>query len=69
MEPWKKTANLFLIIVILSTSLAIIANYIEHKNDVYISPDDLKQLRRRYFIFSMLTAVWLLYIHISRFFN
>ena len=69
MATWKIIINVFLIIVILGGAIAIIADYRKHKNDESISPKDLKELRRSHFVFAMLVAAWLLYVHVGRFFN
>jgi len=69
MSTWLIIGNILLILVILAASVAIIVDYREHKNDESIDSEDLKNLRRNYFRLAMLTAVWLLYIHIERFFN
>jgi len=61
--------NILLILVILASAVAIILDYREHKNDESISPEDLKELRRNHFRLAMFAAVWLLYIHVERFFN
>lgn len=69
MTTFINIINVFLIIVILGATVAIIADYREHKDDESISPDDLKQLRRSYFRIAMFVAAWLLYVHVGRFFN
>ena len=69
MATWEIIVNVFLIIVILVATIAIILDYREHKNDESISPEDLKALRRSHFKFAMLVAAWLLYVHVGRFFN
>ena len=69
MATWSIILNVILIIVILGSSIAIIADYREHRNDESISPEDLKELRRSHFKFAMTVAAWLLYIHVGRFFN
>ena len=62
MATWEIIVNVFLIIVILGATIAIILDYREHKND-------LKALRRSHFKFALLVAAWLLYVHVGRFFN
>ena len=69
MATWKIIVNVFLIVVILIVTTAIIADYFKHKDDETISPEDLKALRRSHFKFAMLVAAWLLYVHIGRFFG
>jgi hypothetical protein len=69
MATWKIIVNSFLILVILAASIAVIADYRKHKDDENISPEALKELRRSHFIFAMLTAVWLLFVHVVRFFS
>ena len=69
MALWKIIWNCFIIIVILAAATAIIVDYRKHKDDESISPEELKSLRRSHFRFAMLIAVWLLYLHIGRFFN
>jgi len=69
MATWKIIVNVFLIIVILAATIGIIADYREHKDDESISPEDLKELRRGHFRTAMFVAIWLLYVHIGRFFN
>lgn len=69
MATWAIIVNVFLIIVILAVTAAIIADYREHKDDETISPEELKSLRRGNFRLTMLLAVWLLYEHLGRFFN
>ena len=67
MATWKIIVNVFIIIVILAATIAIILDYREHKDDESISPEDLKALRRSHFKFAMLVAAWLLYVHVDRF--
>ena len=69
MATWKIIVNVFIIIVILAATIAVILDYREHKNDESISPEELKALRRSHFKFAMLVAAWLLYVHVGRFFN
>lgn len=69
MATWKIVLNVLLIIVILAATIGIILDYREHKDDESISPEDLKKLRRSDFRLALFVAVWLLYIHIGRFFN
>lgn len=69
MASWKIIVNVILIVVILASTIGIFANYRKHKDDESISPEDLKELRRSHFRFAMFVAIWLLYIHIGRFFN
>lgn len=69
MATWRIIINVFLIIIILGATIAIIADYREHKNDESISPEDLKKLRRSHFTFAMLVAAWLLSVHVGRFFS
>lgn len=69
MATWKIIVNIIVTIVILLATIVIIANYLKHKDDESISPENLKSLRRSHFFFAMLVAVWLLIDHISRFFN
>ena len=69
MATWKIVLNVLLIIVILAATIGIILDYREHKDDESISPEDLKKLRRSDFRLVLFAAVWLLYIHIGRFFN
>ncbi|MBQ4390234.1 MAG: hypothetical protein II824_09780 [Bacteroidales bacterium] len=69
MATWKIVLNVLLIIVILAATIGIIIDYREHKDDESISPEDLKKLRRSDFRLALFVAVWLLYIHIGRFFN
>lgn len=69
MATWKIVLNVLLIIVILAATIGIILDYREHKDDESISPEDLKKLRRSDFRLALFMAVWLLYIHIGRFFN
>ena len=69
MATWKIIVNVFIIIVIVVSTIAIIADYRKHKNDESISPEDLKELRRSHFKFAMLVAAWLLYVHVGEFFN
>ena len=69
MATWKIIVNVFLIIVIVAATAAIIVDYCKHKDDETISPEDLKALRRNYFKLAMLVAAWLLFTHIGHFFN
>lgn len=69
MATWRIIVNSFLILVILAASIAVIADYRKHKDDENISPEALKELRRSHFTFAMLTAVWLLFVHVVRFFS
>lgn len=69
MATWKIIGNVFLIIILLAATVGIIADYHKHKDDETISPEELKKLRRSYFILAMFTAAWLLFNHIERFFN
>lgn len=69
MATWKIVLNVLLIIIILAATIGIILDYREHKDDESISPEDLKKLRRSDFRLALFVAVWLLYIHIGRFFN
>ncbi len=69
MATWEIVLNVLLIIIILAATIGIIIDYWEHKDDESISPEDLKKLRRSDFRLALFAAVWLLYIHIGRFFN
>jgi len=69
MSTWLIIGNIFLIVVILAATVTIIVDYRKHKNDESISPEDLKELRRNNFLVGMFLAVWLLYVHVERFFN
>ena len=69
MSIWGIILNVFLILVIVVAAIGIILDYREHKDDESISPEELKQLRRSHFKFAMLVTAWLLFVHISRFFN
>ena len=69
MPSWKIIVNVILIVVILASTIGIIANYRKHKDDESISPEELKQLRRSHFRLAMITALWLLLNHVGRFFN
>jgi len=69
MATWVIILNIILTLVILAAAVLIIADYRKHKNDESISPEDLKELRRNYFRLAMFLAVWLLYVHVERFFN
>lgn len=69
MAAWEIVLNVLLIIIILAATIGIILDYREHKDDESISPEDLKKLRRSDFRLALFVAVWLLYIHIGRFFN
>ena len=69
MATWEIVLNVLLIIMILAATIGIILDYREHKDDESISPEDLKKLRRSDFRLALFVAVWLLYIHIGRFFN
>ena len=69
MATWEIVLNVLLIIIILAATIGIIIDYREHKDDESISPEDLKKLRRSDFRLALFVAVWLLYIHIGRFFN
>lgn len=69
MASWKIIVNVILIVVILASTIGIIANYRKHKDDESISPEDLKKLRRSDFRHSMFLIVWLLSNYIGRFFG
>lgn len=69
MATWKLILNIILTLVIIGATIAIIADYREHKDDESISPEELKRLRRSHFRLAMLTALWLLLNHVGRFFN
>lgn len=69
MATWKIVLNVYLIIMILAATIGIIIDYRKHKDDESISPEDLKKLRRGNFRLALFVAIWLLYIHIGRFFN
>ena len=69
MATWEIVLNVLLIIIILAATIGIIIDYREHKDDESISPEDLKELRRSDFRHSMFLIVWLLSIHIGRFFG
>lgn len=69
MATWKIIVNSFLILVIIAATIAVIADYRQHKDDESISPKELKELRRSHFRFAMLISLWLLYVHVGRFFN
>ena len=68
METWKIITNVILAVIILAITVVVIIDYIKHKDDETISAEDLKQLRKNYFVFAMLVAIGILYSHICRFF-
>ena len=68
METWKIITNVVLTVIILVLTVVLIVDYIKHKDDETISAEDLKQLRKSYFIFAMLFAIEFLYSHTRRFF-
>jgi len=69
MNIWLIVGNVFLTIVILAATAVIIVDYLKHKDDEEISAEDLKELRRNYFRAAIFLCVWLLYVHIERFFK
>ena len=69
MATWKIIVNAFLILVILGSGILVILDYRKHKDDVSISPEELKELRRNNFRMALFLAAWLLSVHIERFFK
>ena len=69
MATWKIIVNAFLILVILGSGILVILDYRKHKDDVSISPEELKELRRNNFRMALFLAIWLLSVHIERFFK
>jgi len=61
--------NIFLTIVILATGIVLIVDYIKNKDNVNLSPDEIKEMRKQYFKTSMLIFAFLLLEHIERFFR
>ena len=61
--------NIFLTIVILAIGIVLIVDYTKNKDNVNLSPDEIKAMRNNYFKTSMLIFAFLLIEHIERFFD
>lgn len=61
--------NIFLTIVILAVGIILIIDYIKNKDNVNLSPKEIKEMRKNYFKTSMLIFAFLLFEHIERFFK
>ena len=61
--------NIFLTIVILAIGIVLIVDYTKNKDNVNLSPDEIKEMRKQYFKTSMLIFAFLLLEHIERFFR
>lgn len=68
MATWAILFNGFVILFVLVSVIAIIVDYRKHKDDETISPQELKRLRRNHFMCAMLIGIWILLVHIKRFF-
>ena len=69
MATWKIIVNAFLSLIILGSGILVTLDYCKHKDDESISPEDLKELRRNNFRMAIFLAIWLLSVHIERFFR
>lgn len=65
----RTVINIFLTIVILAVGIILIIDYIKNKDNVNLSPEEIKEMRKNYFKASMLIFAFLLLEHIERFFN
>ena len=61
--------NIFLTSVILAIGIVLIVDYTKNKDNVNLSPDEIKAMRKNYFKTSMLIFAFLLLEHIERFFR
>jgi len=59
--------NIFLTIVILAIGIVLIVDYTKNKDNINLSPDEIKTMRKNYFKTSMLIFAFLLLEHIERF--
>lgn len=65
----RTVINIFLTIIILAVGIVLIIDYIKNKDNVNLSPDEIKEMRKNYFMTSMLVFAFLLLEHIERFFR